>query len=139
MATTKTTKISPNSSGKTTKTSISPTENPTPNFNYGLSELMRRFIFLTSEGDTRDPEGREIENLQVLGLSRGINANDAFENFKRDNSYILGFSFSEVSVLELASERKSIFLCRKKPERSEGGASLDLAFLVWSIYRLKNP
>lgn len=62
---------------------------------------MREFIFLTSEGITYQPnlfgDDRDIvENLQVIGFASGENAEQAFSNFIRENSWLKELSFKNI-------------------------------------------
>ena len=70
---------------------------------------MKHFIFLTKEGFTQTPDNKDIENLQVLGVSSGNNKEEAFENFKKENEYLQQTNFNEVIVMELASEKQNYF------------------------------
>ncbi|NHV06282.1 MAG: hypothetical protein HA495_02975 [Thaumarchaeota archaeon] len=78
----------------------------------------RRFLFLTFEGVTySSPEETEpdVENLQVLGYAEGKNKEEAFENFLKENKWILETSFSEVICIEVKeriSEGKTFYIER---------------------------
>ena len=52
---------------------------------------MKTFIFYTRDGFTQDINNKEIENMQVLGFSRGIDKNSAYKdfikNFDKNNEY----------------------------------------------------
>jgi hypothetical protein len=61
---------------------------------------MKKFLFFTKEGITLDPNHREIHNMQVLGDGRGNNIQDAFENFKCNQTYLSAFGFREVIGIE---------------------------------------
>ncbi|OGF50884.1 MAG: hypothetical protein A2231_08730 [Candidatus Firestonebacteria bacterium RIFOXYA2_FULL_40_8] len=70
---------------------------------------MRYYIFLTKEGFTETPNNENIENLQVLGTSKGVNEREAFNSFVKENNYIFDTEFNEVIALELASQKEYYF------------------------------
>jgi hypothetical protein len=53
---------------------------------------MKDFIFITFEGYTFQPNSEsdipDIENMQVIGFSKGLNSKEAFENLKIKSSYL---------------------------------------------------
>ncbi len=64
-------------------------------------DITREFIFLTSEGITYQPtvhgDDKDIvENLQVIGFASGENAEQAFSNFIRENSWLKKHSFKNI-------------------------------------------
>jgi len=69
-------------------------------------EMMKSYIFLTSEGYTYQPhlESAEpdIDNLQVIGISEGNNSHMAFENLIKNNEYLLETTFDEIFCYELS-------------------------------------
>jgi hypothetical protein len=67
---------------------------------------MRYFIFLTDEGYTKTPEDEDIDNLQVLGIASGINEKNAFNNFIKENNYLIDTGFKEVIAMELVNEKE---------------------------------
>jgi len=68
---------------------------------------MRYFIFLTQEGFTTTPTNNNIENLQVLGIAKGKNKKQAFENLIKENKYLLTAGYDDVICLELKDEKTS--------------------------------
>lgn len=70
---------------------------------------VRQFILLTAEGVTYQPEmhgdDRDIvENLQVLGFASGETAEQAFDNFISENSWLKQCSFSNVFAYPLCND-----------------------------------
>jgi len=69
---------------------------------------MRRYIFITYEGHTYQPNTYSIEpdtgNCQVIGFARGNNEKEAFENLIKENKYLLTTTFNEIICLELKHE-----------------------------------
>lgn len=74
---------------------------------------MKSYIFITSEGYTFQPDSDsstpDIENCQVLGFGSGVDPDDAFRNFLRENEFLLDTSFDEVTALELANKKERYF------------------------------
>ncbi|MCK4654213.1 MAG: hypothetical protein KAU01_07185 [Candidatus Cloacimonetes bacterium] len=75
-----------------------------------METKLRYFIFLTDEGYTFQPESdfveSEMDNLQVLGLSKGLNINEAIENFIQENEFLNELNFDNVLVFELISNNQ---------------------------------
>ena len=69
---------------------------------------MKKFIFLTCEGTTFQPDSdfneSEMDNLQVLGFANSLNAENAFADFIKDNSFILETNFDEVISYQLSND-----------------------------------
>jgi hypothetical protein len=69
-------------------------------------EMMKSYIFLTSEGYTYQPDSESIEpdidNLQVIGISEGNNSQMAFENLIKKSEYLLETTFDEIFCYELS-------------------------------------
>jgi hypothetical protein len=79
-----------------------------------IKNKSKNFIFLTTEGFTFQPGltsmEPDIENLQVIGFSDGVNARDAFERLVHDNMYLLDTSFDDIFSMELVSgDEKTYF------------------------------
>ena len=53
---------------------------------------MNYYIFSTAEGSTFQPDSEselpEVENLQVIGFSKGINADKAYKNLLFESPYL---------------------------------------------------
>ena len=69
---------------------------------------MKSYIFITAEGYTFQPESTsiepDIENCQVVGFSKGMDEDQAFDNMIKENRYLLETSFDEVICLELKDD-----------------------------------
>jgi len=67
---------------------------------------MRKYIFLTFEGFTFQPNSEsvdpDIENLQVIGFAKGKDPKKAFKELVKENNYLLETDFNEVFSYELA-------------------------------------
>jgi len=66
---------------------------------------MDKFIFLTDEGYTFQPDSDseipDIENLQVIGFSIGLSADDAFAKLLNVQSYLKETSFNNIFCYKL--------------------------------------
>jgi hypothetical protein len=54
---------------------------------------MKQYIFVTPEGNTETPNGKDIENLQVIGFAQGENEIEAIKNLPKRKCMDLGFRF----------------------------------------------
>lgn len=66
---------------------------------------MPEFIFYTTEGFAEAPNGRELENAQLLGTARGETAKRALANLLEENAWILENGYKEVFALEVSGQR----------------------------------
>lgn len=74
---------------------------------------MRNFIFYTTEGYTFQPnsenEMSDVENCQILGWGRGSNFKEAFNDFKKENSWLENSSFNRIIGVELKDKKTCYF------------------------------
>lgn len=62
------------------------------------------YIFLTNEGHTYQPNMGDIENSQLIGIAKGKNSYNAFQNLLKENPYILKTSFNKVFCYKLTDD-----------------------------------
>lgn len=65
---------------------------------------MKKFIFVTSEGETIAPNGNKIRNMQVVGIIENAeNEDDALKKLLQNNSWIFDseFNVAEFKVFEI--------------------------------------
>ena len=56
---------------------------------------MKKFIFITPEGETTAPNGREVENMQVIGIVENVeNEDEALKKLLQENSWIFDAEFN---------------------------------------------
>jgi hypothetical protein len=56
---------------------------------------MKKFIFITKEGETTAPNGGEVENLQVIGIIENVETEDeALKKLLRENTWIYDAEFN---------------------------------------------
>ncbi|MDD2507823.1 MAG: hypothetical protein PHS78_02145 [Aliarcobacter skirrowii] len=74
---------------------------------------MKDFIFITFEGYTFQPNSNsdipDIENMQVVGFSKGLNSKEAFENLKIKSAYLKETTFNEIISIELKDKKFEYF------------------------------
>ena len=74
---------------------------------------MKDFIFITFECYTFQPNNEsdipDIENMQVIGFSKGLNSKEAFENLKIKSSYLKETTFDEIIAIELKDKKFEYF------------------------------
>jgi len=85
-----------------------------------MIKSMRHFIFLTQEGYTFQPNSEsdvpDIENMQVLGVATGEDANAAFNRFIKENEYLLNTDFDQVLAMELKDRSTYNFSLKRLEE-----------------------
>jgi hypothetical protein len=56
---------------------------------------MKKYIFITPEGETVAPNGKEIKNLQVIGVVENVESEDeALKKLLQENSWIFDAEFN---------------------------------------------
>ena len=82
---------------------------------------MSKYIFLTNEGYTYQPNSESIEpdceNSQLIGITEGSNQEDAFNNLLKEREYLKKFNFDEVYCYKLDDnyqESKKCFYIKEK-------------------------
>lgn len=78
----------------------------------------KRYIFLTIEGSTFQPDSTciepDIENIQVIGFASGNEAQDAFEQLLKENAYLVETNFDEIFSLALSGSTEKKYFSLKK-------------------------
>lgn len=56
---------------------------------------MKKFIFISPEGNTTAPNGDEVENMQVIGIVEEVtNENEALKKLLLENEWIFDAEFN---------------------------------------------
>ena len=56
---------------------------------------MKKFIFITPEGNTTAPNGDEVENMQVIGIVEEVaDENEALKKLLLENEWIFDAEFN---------------------------------------------
>lgn len=76
-------------------------------------KIMKRYIFITTEGCTYLPDSESIEpnceNSQVVGYANGENEEDAFNNLLKENDYLKDTKFDELICYQITPETRKKF------------------------------
>lgn len=56
---------------------------------------MKKYIFITPEGNTSSPNGDEVHNLQVIGIVEDVaNENEALKKLLLENEWVIDTEFN---------------------------------------------
>ncbi|MEW6130053.1 MAG: hypothetical protein AB1757_23660 [Acidobacteriota bacterium] len=56
---------------------------------------MKKFIFITPEGETTAPNGSQVENMQVIGIVENVSDEDeALKKLLQENTWIFDAEFN---------------------------------------------
>ena len=73
---------------------------------------MRKFIFITSEGFTFQPNNEDyepdIENMQVVGFGEGDTVDNPIKCMLKENSYLRKTSFNKIIGIEIKDYKQSV-------------------------------
>ena len=70
----------------------------------------KEWLIYTVEGDTIAPNGKDIDNCQLLGFVKADTAKEATAEFLREHPWAKEYGFSQVTVREVMGERLSYCL-----------------------------
>ena len=74
---------------------------------------MNKYIFITNEGVTYQPNSKSIEpdceNSQVIGFANGNNEKEAFDNLLKENTQLKDTNFNEITCYQVKEEPPRIF------------------------------
>lgn len=62
---------------------------------------MKTFIFYTRDGFTQDINNKNIENMQILAFSQGVNKDSAYKNFRKNFNQNKEYCFNEIIAQEV--------------------------------------
>lgn len=56
---------------------------------------MKKYIFITPEGNTSSPNGDEVENMQVIGIVENVTSEDeALKKLLLENEWVIDAEFN---------------------------------------------
>ena len=61
-------------------------------------------LFFSKDGYTYDKSHNQTNNMQILGSGMGKNLNEAFKDFKKNQSYLLTLDYEDVIAVQTISE-----------------------------------
>ena len=62
------------------------------------------YLFFSKDGYTYDKSHNQTNNMQILGSGMGKNLNEAFKDFKKNQSYLLTLDYEDVIAVQTISE-----------------------------------
>ncbi len=64
----------------------------------------KNFLFFSKDGFTYDKSNRLTNNMQILGSGIGKNLSEAFNDFKKNQSYLLTFDYENLMAVKTAGK-----------------------------------
>ena len=64
---------------------------------------MKNYLFYTQDGFTYDKSHNLTNNMQLFGSAKGKNIDEAFKNFKEEQSYLLQKNYDKVIAIQTVS------------------------------------
>ena len=61
---------------------------------------MKNYLFFSKDGFTYDKSHNPTSNMQLFGTGKGENINEAFEDFKKNQSYLLSFDYENLMAVK---------------------------------------
>ena len=58
------------------------------------------YLFFSKDGYTYDKSHNQTNNMQILGSGMGKNFNEAFKDFKKNQSYLLSLDYEDVMAVK---------------------------------------
>ena len=56
---------------------------------------MKKYLFVTSEGETQSPNGTAVENMQVIGIVDAVmNEDEGLKKLVQENEWIIDAQFN---------------------------------------------
>lgn len=62
---------------------------------------MKKYMFYTTDGYTQDNQLKETENCQLLGIGKGGNITEAYNNLLNENNYIKSHNYENIKAYEV--------------------------------------
>ena len=66
--------------------------------------IKNSYLFFSKDGYTYDKSHNQTNNMQILGSGMGKNFNEAFKDFKKNQSYLLTLDYEDVIAVQTISE-----------------------------------
>ena len=68
------------------------------------NSIKKSYLFFSKDGYTYDKSHNQTNNMQILGSGMGKNLNEAFKDFKKNQSYLLTLDYEDVIAVQTISE-----------------------------------
>ena len=66
--------------------------------------IKNSYLFFSKDGYTYDKSHNQTNNMQILGSGMGKNFNEAFKDFKKNQSYLLTLDYEDVIAVQIIEE-----------------------------------
>ncbi|WP_323594826.1 hypothetical protein [Aliarcobacter butzleri] len=64
------------------------------------NSIKKNFLFFSKDGFTYDKSNKLTNNMQLLGSGIGKNLSEAFNDFKKNQSYLLTFDYENLMAVK---------------------------------------
>ena len=64
----------------------------------------KNYLFFSKDSFTYDKSHNQTNNMQILGSGIGKNLSEAFNDFKKNQSYLLTFDYENLMAVKTVSE-----------------------------------
>ena len=64
----------------------------------------KSYLFFSKDGYTYAKSHNQTNNMQLFGTGKGENIIDAFEDFKKNQSYLLSFDYENITAVQTVGE-----------------------------------
>ena len=68
------------------------------------NSIKKSYLFFSKDGYTYDKSHNQTNNMQILGSGMGKNFNEAFKDFKKNQSYLFSFDYENVIAVQTIEE-----------------------------------
>ena len=68
------------------------------------NSIKKSYLFFSKDGYTYDKSHNQTNNMQLLGSGMGKNLSEAFNDFKKNQSYLLTFDYENLMAVQTVSE-----------------------------------
>ena len=68
------------------------------------NSIKKNFLFFSKDGFTYDKSHKQTNNMQLFGTGKGETINEAFEDFKKNQSYLLSYNYENAIAIQTISE-----------------------------------
>ena len=64
----------------------------------------KSYLFFSKDGFTYDKSNKLTNNMQLFGTGKGKNINEAYEDFKNNQSYLFSFDYENITAVQTVGE-----------------------------------
>jgi len=96
----------------------------------------KSYLFFSKDGFTYDKSNRLTNNMQLFGSAKGRNIDEAFKNFKEEQSYLLQKNYDKVIAIQTVSS--AIINLRLKGDKQMSLIPQDIFNKIPNLYETEN-